>query len=206
MASVTSIVVGLAFASTAFCLSVSSANAIVLDMEGIAPSGGATTESTSRNMSGFNLYTGHGHYWDSAEPGVGSYRPDNGTDYFLHDNPNLMTLTKIGGGAFSIQSFDVSEWDSSHTRGNSVNVEGLISGGGSISTVFTTDNSFAFETFSFGAGWTNLASVTFQNANGRMAYDNIVVDAPTAVSEPGALAILGLGLAGLAFARRKRAA
>ena len=109
MASVVSLVAGVAFLGTAFCLSVSSANAIVLDMEGIAPTGGTTTESSSRNMNGFNLFTGHGHYWDSAGPSIGISRPDNGTDYFLHDNSGFMSLTKIGGGAFSIQSFDATE-------------------------------------------------------------------------------------------------
>lgn len=196
----------MALAAAAFCLPVSTANATVLDMEGFAPPANVTTESGSRNMSGFNLYTGHGHYIDSAYGPVGPSFPDNGTDFLLHDNSNPMILTKIGGGAFSIQSFDASEYNVSFATGETINVSAMLSGGGIISTVFTLDDTFGFETLTFDASWTNLASVTFQNTNGRIAYDNIVVDAPTVVSAPGPLAILGLGILGLGLARRIRAA
>lgn len=196
----------MALAAAAFCLPVSTANATVLDMEGFAPPANVTTESTARNMNGFNLYTGHGHYIDSAHGSVGSAWPDNGTDFLIHDNSSAMILTKIGGGAFSIQSFDASEYHVNFAAGQTINVSAMLSGGGSISTVFTLDDTFGFETLSFDASWTNLASVTFQNAGGRIAYDNIVVDAPTLVSAPGPLAILGLGILGLGLARRNRAA
>lgn len=204
--SVKSAMAALALAGAAFCLPVSTANATVLDMEGFAPPANPTTESTSRNMNGFNLFTGHGHYIDSAHASVGVSWPDNGTDFLLHDNSSPMILTKIGGGAFSIQSFDASERHVSFASGETINVSAMLSGGGIISTVFTLDNTFGFETLTFDASWTNLASVSFQNASGRIAYDNIVVDAPTVVSAPGPLAILGLGILGLGLARRNRAA
>tara|TARA_R110002126_G_scaffold52897_35_gene143498 strand:- start:676 stop:1311 length:636 start_codon:yes stop_codon:yes gene_type:complete len=203
---VKSAIAAMALAGAAFCLPVSAANATVLDMEGFAPPANATTESTSRNMNGFNLYTGHGHYIDSAHGSVGSAFPDNGTDFLLHDNNGPIILTKIGGGAFSIQSFDASERHLSFATGETINVSATLFGGGGISTAFTLDDTFGFETLTFDASWTNLASVTFQNANGHIAYDNIVVDAPVVVSAPGPLAILGLGILGLGLARRNRAA
>ena len=98
------------------------------------------------------------------------------------------------------------EIDGVFASGETINVSAMLSGGGIISTVFTLDNTFGFETLTFDASWTNLASVSFQNASGRIAYDNIVVDAPTVVSAPGPLAILGLGILGLGLARRNRAA
>ena len=180
---VKSAIAAMALAGAAFCLPVSAANATVLDMEGFAPPANATTESTSRNMNGFNLFTGHGHYIDSAHGSVGSAFPDNGTDFLLHDINGPIILTKIGGG-----------------------VSATLFGGGIISTAFTLDDTFGFEMLTFDASWTNLASVTFQNANGHIAYDNIVVDAPVVVSAPGPLAILGLGVLGLGLARRNRAA
>lgn len=196
----------MALAAAAFWLPVSPANATVVDMEGFAPPANITTESGSRNMNGFNLYTGHGHYIDSAHSAIGPSWPGNGTDFLIHDNGGPLILTKIGGGAFSIQSFDASEFSVGFPLGETINVSGMLSGGGLISTAFTLDNTFAFETLSFDASWTNLASVRFQNANGRIAYDNIVVDAPTTVSAPGPLAILALGILGLGLARRNRGA
>lgn len=196
----------MALAAAAFCLPVATANATILDMEGFAPPANVTTESGSRNMNGFNLYTGHGHYIDSAHGSVGVTWPDNGTDFLYHDNSNPLHLTKIGGGAFSIQSFDASERHINFATGEAINVSAMLSGGGIISTVFTLDDTFGFETLTFDASWTNLAWVRFQNASGRIAYDNIVLDAPTAVSAQGPLAILGLGILGLGLARRNRTA
>jgi len=196
----------MALAAAAFCLPVSTANATVLDMEGFAPPANVTTESGSRNMNGFNLYTGHGHYIDSAYGPVGTSLPDNGTDYLLHDNISPIILTKIGGGAFSIQSFDASERNINFATGQTINVSATLFGGGIITTAFTLDDTFGFETLTFDASWTNLASVSFQNANGWISYDNIVVDAPTTVSAPGPIAILGLGILGLGLTRRNRAA
>jgi hypothetical protein len=192
-------------------LAAAPARAAVIDMEGIAPPSGVTSEfNTTRNINGFNVFSVHGHYWDSAGPGVGGARPDNGTDFFLHDDSNALVVTKAGGGGFSIQSFDATFYDASF-NGNAnlnhvINVTGLLDGGGSIGASFAVDDIHAFETFLFGAGWENVTQVSFVNSAGLMAYDNIVVDAPAAVPAPAALAAFGFGLAGMAALRRRRRA
>ncbi|MPY72128.1 MAG: PEP-CTERM sorting domain-containing protein [Alphaproteobacteria bacterium] len=187
------------------------AGAAVIDMEGIAPAGSNSTENNStQTFDGFNVFINHGHYWDSAQSGVGTFRPDNGTDFLLHDHNTAVVVTKVGGGGFSIQSFDATFWDSSHNASGTspiISVIGLLNGGGSIGTSFAIDNVHAFETLMFGAGWDDVTQVSFVNVSGAMAYDNIVVDAPAAaVPAPAALAAFGFGLAGMAALRRRRRA
>jgi PEP-CTERM motif len=64
----------------------------------------------------------------------------------------------------------------------------------------------AFQTLTVNADFTNLVSVQFDayGLDNRAAYDNIVVDAT--VPEPASLALLGIGLAGMAVARRRKTA
>lgn len=185
------------------------ASAFVIDMEGIAPAGGLTTEnSATRAFGDFSLTVNHGHYVDSAEPGILSGgRPDNGSDWLLHDDSTVLTVARTNGAAFSIQAFDATEYAANlvglASLNHDINVVGSLFGGGSINATFTTDAVHAFETFAFDSTWANLVSVTFQNASRIMAYDNIVVNAP--VPAPAAASLFGLGLAALWAARRRRA-
>lgn len=192
--------------------------AAVIHFEGVvAPNTQNTDDGTNRVFSGFNVFLPHGHY-----QGVGflqpTPRPSSGSDWLLHDHfsgtfGQPWVLTQVGGAPFSIQSFQASEWDNSFTRGNVVTVTGALNGGGTISTTFTTDATFGFQTFTFGPGWNNLLSVSFVDLNpdtgfGKIGYDNVVVNAdPVVVPEPTSLSLFVLGSLGLAtvWARRRRA-
>lgn len=186
------------------------AGALTIDLEGIAPPGGqAGFVSATIPQSGFEIgIPVSGSVVDSGFFLVGSFYADNGSDWLLYNSASPLTLSRTGGTPFSIQSFDATFWGIPNnfdgSNGN-IAVTGHLDGGGTLSQTFTVDTNPAFETFLFGPAWANLASVEFQNVQGRIAFDNFVVDeAVAAVPEPAALAVLGLGLAGLArFGRRR---
>jgi hypothetical protein len=156
------------------------AKAVVIDFERITTS--ITTETYSiRTFHGFDVFVPHGHYEDS------SYRELSGTDYLIVDHFSTMVnlgfdLSANNGNAFSLHSIEVSEWTG---YGSTIlTVTGQIIGGGNISTTFTTDSLFGFETLAFGSGWNNLSSVNFtdytydnDSSFGLLTFDNIVINA-----------------------------
>ena len=191
----------LSLAMTALAIPASAA--IIIDMEGIAPSRGNSLENSSvHTFNGFDIFARHGHFWDSAERYVGNQYPDNGTDYFLDDNIPGFQVTKVGGGTFSVRSFDASEFDSGFILQHQFTARGHQFGGGIISQTFSTDNIFAFETFNLSASFINLTQFDLEHAGGLMAWDNIVIEAP--VPEPSTYVMAAMSLLGLGLMSRRR--
>jgi hypothetical protein len=128
-----------------------------------------------------------------------SYGDNGGTNVGTHDD---LVITVNGGGIFAVYAFDFEGFSQEF----GVEVVGTFDGGGTISQIINPDgDANTYQTFAL-LGFTNLSSIAFNYlGDGSIGFflDNIVVDAPRVVPEPGSLALLGLGLAGLARMRRK---
>ncbi len=186
---------------------------VTLYSQGVFNSGSFTF-----NLSGMAAAIVQGQY-------CGPACPVNGTNIALvpYDySQGFLSMQKTGGGAFSLTSFDGAGSFNFNESGlpsyipQQIDVVGITAGGASVTQSFAIDRStpsgpLAFRNFSFDNNFNNVVSVSFRSSgsaqpiyNG-LAVDNINAAAP--VPEPETWAMMGLGLAALAFeAKRRKAA
>jgi len=138
----------------------------------------------------------------------------NGTDIFgfcASCFQTVVSLAATSGAPFSLLSLDASNLGIGFlTPGESLVVTGNLMGGGTVvqALPLVLDT---FTTFTLGAQFMNLASVTFASSLlGNAAYigmDNIVLATGVtgvSVPEPSTILLLGAGLLTLGFSRRRR--
>jgi hypothetical protein len=142
----------------------------------------------------------------------------NGTTVGItHDD---LIMTKVGGGTFSLQSFDFAGFPLN--KEVPFLVTGAVLGDPTPIIQTFTPNGLVdgnavpavadFQTFYLDNNWTNLKSVTWKHTGsgtdrGLFALDNLVVDKPMTVPEPSTVTLLGLGmlcLLGQGWRARKR--
>lgn len=197
-----------------------------LGLAGVTPAAHAVliTETINFNniangtFNGVNLAVGTGLGFHYGPPPFGALQQAvdiGGGNIVMVDgnrfdsNGAAATLTRIGGGLFSVLSIDIA--DLTGNPGGGGGFGGLSGSGFRIGVdpggFSFSPNSAAFSTITLnllntGAFYTNIVS---GGSSDNFAIDNIVVQYDNGVPEPASLALFGLGLAAFGFARRKKA-
>lgn len=196
-------------ASLALLIGAGQADAVVIDFESV-PTGDCLNIGTSLTTQGFTFTTPSSNFFTCD--GTRSSLASNGTTTLGSEAfPAQATMTQVGGGAFALLSLDLGELRTSTGPGNQVRIDGVVFGGGSVSTLYSLDgiNDGAggladFETFILQAGFGSLSEVTFTGLHpGGGAPARFLVDNIVAVPEPSTMLLLGAGIVGLGVRRRR---
>lgn len=163
------------------------------------PFGGNNFLNNPTVVDGFSFTSSHFHVIDN--PGAVSVH-SNGTTYLGGELGATLVMTQVGGGGFSLNSFDATQlWGAGGDTSNatSVNLTGAFIGGGTISSSFVLGAGFSAYSV---VGFNNLASVVFSPVGGdSFGVDNIGVN--NSVPDSGATLSL-LAFVGAAFVALRR--
>ncbi|MBV8036427.1 PEP-CTERM sorting domain-containing protein [Roseateles sp.] len=176
---------GLGSVVASLAMLASSAQADIVTFDDVANHTGAPFESGGLRFES----PGSTYVWSGD--GVHS---DNGTLSLISGIGASFTITKVGGGMFSIDQFDAGlSW---YTLGTT----GEITVDGDLLTLTGNYQTFALTTLQ------NVSSVTvrFTLGDGYFAMDNIVWHDAGALPEPASFALVGLALLATGVARRRR--
>ncbi len=200
-----------------FC---SSSQATVITFEEFTPSSGGIIwgDFVSQGMS-FNgisnpLALGIA---DDAQPNL----PDTGSNtlYSGRGGPTSFSMSTVSGDLFSLNGLLALEGRNTNTgfwqySAHRIDVVGSVFGGGTISTtlnldLFAQENDLLDSEYFGFSSWDNLLSVTFTGDGGAtngysFALDDIdITTSPRLVPEPSIFALMGIGLFGMGYVRRK---
>lgn len=190
--------------------------ATTLNFAGLAAAGNSwNAVGATYTLDGFTVATLYGlDAWGTSSPNLPGLASAN-TSLFAFYAGDSVSVTE-GGTAFSVNSIDLAPVLAGGQGTFDVTFIGTLFGSGTVSQTCTvTDGTpTALQTCDL-SGFNNLVSLQFaQGTNGGFyesqisayQFDNIVLNGSSgpSVPEPGTLGLLGLGLAGAAFARRKR--
>lgn len=127
---------------------------------------------------------------------------DNGSHVYMFGYNSGATVSKIGGGAFTLNSFDFGK----EFSGSDITVGYVLNlaSGGTQTGSFTGNG--AFQTLALGQTITSISFGLPTGGNAYIAIDNLSYDEAAAVPEPAMLGLFGMGAIGLGLARRRKSA
>lgn len=167
--------------AAAAMLALGAAQATVLTFTGAGSANSATYTESGFTLTLSSCPGCTPHYGD----GTGNVNTFNWHDGGANASGMTVTLTMNGGGAFSLFGLDA------------------VSGGVNNLSI----NGVGYSTGPVALNLLNVTSVVFRDTTGNgVSIDNLNLGAASAVPEPASLALVGLGLLGLAATRRRRAA
>jgi len=180
--------------------SVVTGNATTITFDSLEQAGSGFQYMSTYSENGFQLTTA-GQFASAQQGNSGWYF--GSASLFNNQGDGVTTLARINGGTFDFNSIDLAPVSTSYGAGATISFIGNVDGGGTVTESFTLNNSFSFQTLTF-SGFDNLDSVTWTQVYNYHQFDNLVLDQSAPVPEPGTMALLGLGLAGLAVYGKRR--
>jgi hypothetical protein len=183
-------------------LSIAPAQAAVMTFESLALNDNAIHNAGSTyTESGFTLsYSGQIGllYYGNQRSGY-----QGSTALFPYANASLISLTKVGGGAFDLASIDLTDFTGGGGQQTIFNFTGTRADNSTITQSVTVDTLPGFQTFNF-SSFTNLAKVEWNSGGSTPQFDNINVSAAATAAFPEPFTIIGTVIGGTVAVRMRR--